>query len=49
MIQTQKRTNHLERSREVILNLGYDFIVFKSKINKGVTAVREKISKKNKS
>ncbi len=48
-IRSQERPDHLERSREAILNLGYDFIAFKSNLKRGLTTLKNKTSKKNRS
>lgn len=42
--QTHKETDFLERSRNTILNLGYDYVVFKSKVKKVLIITKRRIA-----
>lgn len=41
--QTHTQIDFLERSRDTILNLGYDYIVFKSKVKKALIIIKRRI------
>lgn len=44
MLQTHKKVDAIERSRDAILNLGYDYIEFKSKSKKSLTRLKKQIT-----
>ncbi|WP_350288551.1 hypothetical protein [uncultured Croceitalea sp.] len=41
--QTHTQIDYLERSRNAILNLGYDYVVFKSKLKKVMVVIKRRI------
>ncbi|GMN08968.1 hypothetical protein MTsPCn9_05760 [Croceitalea sp. MTPC9] len=41
--QTQNQVDFLERSRDTILSLGYDYVVFKSKVKKALLIIKRRI------
>ena len=43
-LQTQEHPDLLERSRDIILNYGYDFIVFKSKVKKAFSVFKRRFT-----
>ena len=43
-IQTQNSTDPIERSRNTILNFGYNLIVFKSKVKKSLAITKRQFS-----
>lgn len=43
-LQTQENQDFIERSRDTILSLGYDLIVFKSKAKKSLITLKKQIT-----
>ena len=41
MERTQKNQNYLERSRNSILNMGYDFVAYKSRMRKSLITIKK--------
>ncbi len=42
-LQTEKEIDTVQRRREAILNLGYDFIAFKSNLKKRLFLIKQRI------
>ncbi len=43
MEAVMKKPNYLERKRQAVLDMGYDFVRFKSRVRKSVVLIKKRL------